>query len=139
MIIFGTRGYLRMLAIVTFVCQNCHNPAAQRVINRVTKFTLFFIPLFPVASSYATTCTYCGASTKIDKATAERYLSMAQQPVAPVGPEREQIPGGFPATGPTPQQYGTPGQCGTPGQYGVPQKPPASPAQWPVPPQPPQN
>ena len=80
MIIFGTRGYLRVLAIVNFICNNCHNPAAQKVTQRLVKFTLFFIPLFPISSSYSTTCTFCGLSTKIDKALAEQYVAHVQQP-----------------------------------------------------------
>ncbi|MEP6696581.1 MAG: zinc-ribbon domain-containing protein [Pseudonocardiales bacterium] len=122
MLIFGTKGYLRALAIVTFVCRNCHNPAAQRVINRVTKFTLFFIPLFPVSSSYLTTCTFCGYTTKIDKAAAESYAAAgAAQAAAPVGPSREQIPGGYGAPGYDPQ-FGGPFGYGNEGQsYGAPE------------------
>ena len=44
MIIFGTRAYVQALAMVNFICNNCHNPAAQRVMQRVVRFTLFFIP-----------------------------------------------------------------------------------------------
>ena len=71
MIIFGSRGYLRVLAMVNFVCNNCHNPAAQRIQERVTKFTLFFIPLFPVSKSYTATCTFCGLGTKLTKEQAD--------------------------------------------------------------------
>jgi hypothetical protein len=134
MIIFGTRGYLRVLAMVNFICNNCHNPAAQRVVARITRFTLFFIPLFPIAKSYTTTCTFCGFSQRINKDLADQYAANGQQASGPVGPAREQIPAGQPgaqqfgqpAQYPQPQQYGQqPGpsqQSGSPQAYGQPQQ-----------------
>ncbi|MFH8468567.1 zinc-ribbon domain-containing protein [Streptomyces sp. NPDC017991] len=72
MIIFGTKGYLYQLAILTLVCGQCGNPAAHTLSKRVTKFTLFFVPLFPVSTKYATQCTFCGAQHKIGKEQAEQ-------------------------------------------------------------------
>jgi hypothetical protein len=74
-IIFGVRGYARMLAIVTLVCRRCGNPAAQRIVQHIRKFTLFFIPLFPVSSSRSMTCTFCGQSTRLSKDDAERLVA----------------------------------------------------------------
>ncbi|EGX58557.1 hypothetical protein SZN_17007 [Streptomyces zinciresistens K42] len=65
MIIFGTKGYLYQLAILTLVCGRCGNPAAHTLRKRVTKFTLFFVPLFPVSTKYATQCTFCGAEQHV--------------------------------------------------------------------------
>ena len=90
MIIFGTRAYLQAVAMVNFICTNCHNPAAQRVMRRVVRFTLFFIPLFPVSSSYTTTCTFCGLTTRINKEQAESYAVYAQQQQA--GYAQPQVP-----------------------------------------------
>ncbi|WP_329135334.1 zinc-ribbon domain-containing protein [Streptomyces sp. NBC_00670] len=97
MIIFGTRGYLYQLAILTLVCGRCGNPAAHTLRKRVTKFTLFFIPLFPVSSKYATQCTFCGAEQKIIKEQADQLLAhaaagqaAAQQPQQP--PQQAQPP-----------------------------------------------
>ena len=87
MIIFGTKGYLYQLAILTLVCGRCGNPSAHTLSKRVTKFTLFFVPLFPVSTKYATQCTFCGAQQKIDKEQAEQLQAQgasgqahAQQP-----------------------------------------------------------
>ncbi|WP_175407196.1 zinc-ribbon domain-containing protein [Streptomyces sp. TRM64462] len=77
MIIFGTKGYLFPLAMVTLVCGHCGNPAAHAVRKRVTKFTLFFVPLFPVATSYITQCAFCGAERKVSAAEAERLTAPA--------------------------------------------------------------
>ncbi|MEU1178588.1 zinc-ribbon domain-containing protein [Streptomyces sp. NPDC005820] len=72
MIIFGTKGYLYRLAILTLVCGRCGNPAAHTLTKRVTKFTLFFVPLFPVSTTYLTQCTFCGAEEKVTGEQAER-------------------------------------------------------------------
>lgn len=81
MIIFGSRTTVRLLAILNFVCGRCENPSAQRIEERVRKFTLFFIPLFPIGArrTYGT-CTYCGLVTDVDKETRERLLAQAEQP-----------------------------------------------------------
>ncbi len=83
MIIFGTRGYLYQLAIMTLVCGRCGNPSAHTLRKRVTKFTLFFVPLFPISSKYATQCTFCGASKK---ATRSRRSSCRRRPRARTPP-----------------------------------------------------
>ncbi|MFK0097627.1 MULTISPECIES: zinc-ribbon domain-containing protein [unclassified Streptomyces] len=104
MIIFGTRGYLYQLAILTLVCGWCGNPAAHTLRKRVTKFTLFFVPLFPISTSYATQCTFCGGEQRIPKDQAEQLL--AQQMAAQ---------GGNPY-GQAPQQGYAPGASGPAGQ-----------------------
>ncbi|MCX2922431.1 MULTISPECIES: zinc-ribbon domain-containing protein [unclassified Streptomyces] len=72
MIIFGTKGYLYQLAILTLVCTQCGNPSAHTLRKRVTKFTLFFVPLFPVSTKYMTQCTFCGAESKVSAEQAEQ-------------------------------------------------------------------
>ena len=80
MIIFGTRGYVFQLAILTFVCGNCGNPAAHTLRKYVTKFTLFFIPLFPVSTRFRTQCTFCGIEHQLPKEHAEGMLAQAAAP-----------------------------------------------------------
>ncbi|MGI5456164.1 zinc-ribbon domain-containing protein [Streptomyces sp. CA-249302] len=77
MIIFGTKGYLYQLAILTLVCGGCGNPAAHTLRKRVTKFTLFFVPLFPFSTKYATQCTFCGTEQKVTKEQAEQLQAQA--------------------------------------------------------------
>ncbi len=72
MIIFGTKGYLYQLAILTLVCGRCGNPAAHILRKRVTKFTLFFVPLFPFSTKHSLQCTFCGAEQKVTKEQAEQ-------------------------------------------------------------------
>ncbi|MDW4904139.1 zinc-ribbon domain-containing protein [Streptomyces sp. ADMS] len=75
MIIFGTKGYLYQLAILTLVCGHCGNPSAHALRRRVTKFTLFFVPLFPFSTKYTTQCTFCGAEQKVTEEQAEQMQS----------------------------------------------------------------
>ncbi|NUV60744.1 zinc-ribbon domain-containing protein [Streptomyces sp. CAI-85] len=77
MIIFGTKGYLYQLAILTLVCGGCGNPAAHTLRKRVTKFTLFFVPLFPFSTKYATQCTFCGTEQRLTKEQADQLLAQA--------------------------------------------------------------
>ncbi|MFC9131170.1 zinc-ribbon domain-containing protein [Streptomyces sp. NPDC057099] len=77
MIIFGTKGYLYQLAILTLVCGQCGNPAAHTLRKRVTKFTLFFVPLFPISTKYLTQCTFCGAEQKVTKEQAEQLQTQS--------------------------------------------------------------
>ena len=75
LLIFGTKAYTTVLAVVTLVCQVCGNPAAQRIEKWVTKFTLFFIPTFPVSTRYAMQCGMCGATSRLERDEAERLAS----------------------------------------------------------------
>jgi hypothetical protein len=77
MIIFGTKGYLYQLAILTLVCGRCGNPSAHTLRKRVTKFTLFFVPLFPFSTKYQTQCTFCGAEQKVTKEQAAQLEGQA--------------------------------------------------------------
>lgn len=78
MIIFGSRTTVRLLAILNFVCGRCGNPSAHRIEERVRKFTLFFIPLFPLGARRTFgTCTYCGLVTEIDRDTRDRLVGQA--------------------------------------------------------------
>ncbi|MEU5435222.1 zinc-ribbon domain-containing protein [Streptomyces sp. NPDC020719] len=80
MIIWGTRGYLYQLAMMTLVCGNCGNPAAHGLRKYVKKFTFFFIPLFPLSTRFRTQCTFCGLEQEITKEQAEQLQAMAAGP-----------------------------------------------------------
>ncbi|WP_327114731.1 zinc ribbon domain-containing protein [Streptomyces sp. NBC_01341] len=107
MIIFGTKGYLYQLAVLTMVCGWCGNPAAHTLRKRVTKFTLFFVPLFPFSTKYATQCTFCGGERKIPKEQADQLLAQAAhggQDGNPYGAAQQQ-PGFAPPPGQNPYQH----------------------------------
>ncbi|MFJ6065434.1 zinc-ribbon domain-containing protein [Streptomyces tendae] len=94
MIIFGTKGYLYQLAILTLVCARCGNPAAHTLRKRVTKFTLFFVPLFPFSTKYTTQCTFCGAEQQVTREQAEPLQAQEAggQAYGPAGQQPYQRP-----------------------------------------------
>ena len=89
--IFGTKAYTTLLAMATFVCQFCGNPAAQRIDKHVNKFTFFFIPLFQVSSRYTVQCAMCGAMSGLDRSEAERLAATAGGKGS--GQARDAVPG----------------------------------------------
>jgi hypothetical protein len=91
-ILFGTKGYLYQLAILTLVCGQCGNPAAHTLRKRVTKFTLFFVPLFPISTKYATQCTFCGAEHKLNAQDAEQLQAQAASGAGHGGQVQGQAP-----------------------------------------------
>jgi len=77
-LLFGTRASQSVINVVSFVCGYCGTLAEQRVIKRSTKFTLFFVPLFPFSTSYLNSCTHCGGTTKLTAAQARHSLEWAR-------------------------------------------------------------
>lgn len=75
--IFGVKNSSRNLGLSRATCPHCGNVAAQRVDRRKRVFSLFFIPVIPLGSSYAATCTACGVSTKINRDRADGILAGA--------------------------------------------------------------
>ncbi|HEY3710412.1 MAG TPA: zinc-ribbon domain-containing protein [Amycolatopsis sp.] len=92
MLIWGYRTRMFQLVLATFLCGRCGNPAAHAVLKRVTKFTLFFIPLFPISVKYLTQCTFCGGQNRITREQADQIV--AQQPGQ--YPQSQQQPGQYP-------------------------------------------
>ncbi len=81
-IIFGIKRKAYRLATVFAVCTVCHTPAAQAVSRLRTFFSLFFVPVVPLTSTYRTTCTMCGGSVKVTKEAALALVAGAQQQAA---------------------------------------------------------
>lgn len=86
-LIWGTRRYVYQLLMATLVCNNCHNPAAHALRKFTTKFTLFFIPLFPITSSHQLQCTYCGSVTQLSKEQAQQLVAQHQTAQVPSAPQ----------------------------------------------------
>ena len=79
MLIWGWRTRIYVLAMTTFLCGRCGNPASHAVRKAVTKFTLFFIPLFPISVKYSAQCTFCGIENRIPKEDAVRLQAQEEQ------------------------------------------------------------
>lgn len=78
LLIFGTKAYREILGVVTVVCQFCGHPAAHRLEKLTNKFTLFFIPLFTVSTTYGMQCAMCSAESRLDRRDAEHLIGSAQ-------------------------------------------------------------
>lgn len=86
LILFGTRTTVRQLAMLLMVCGRCGHTAAHGLRRRVTKFTLFFVPLFPIRSKYFTQCSACGVAVEQTKERAEALQATAAQQAAQAAP-----------------------------------------------------
>lgn len=115
MIIFGASTKTFQLAMLNLLCGFCGNPAAHALRKRVTKFSLFFIPLFPIApAKHSMQCTFCGAESEVSKENVDHLLAQGSQPQpqgygAPQQPPAPQQNTGNPFAG-QPQQGGQQGQ-----------------------------
>ncbi|PZE24191.1 MULTISPECIES: zinc-ribbon domain-containing protein [unclassified Curtobacterium] len=78
-LLLGSRTTQAVLNLVAFVCGYCGVHAQQRVVKRSTKLTLFFVPLFPISTSYVNECTNCGAVTRITAAQARHSLTWSAE------------------------------------------------------------
>lgn len=90
LLIFGWRPYFTTLAVVTFVCGFCHQNVPQQVYQRVNKFTLFFLPLFPTSTRHYVECSNCGGTRQITRQQADLMQQQAAQ-----APIRQQPPQPF--------------------------------------------
>ncbi|GIE99839.1 zinc-ribbon domain-containing protein [Paractinoplanes rishiriensis] len=73
-ILFGFRTREQMVSTSSMVCEVCGVQASQALVKRSTKFSLFFIPLFPVRpSAYYLRCAHCAT------------MRPARQPAAAAG------------------------------------------------------
>ena len=118
MVIWGYRTRMFQLVLATFLCGRCGNPAAHAVLKRVTKFTLFFIPLFPISVKYLTQCTFCGGQNRITREQADQIVAQQQGGPEQRGQGQPGQPGQYPQqpqSGPYPQPQYPQGQ--QPGQY----------------------
>ncbi|WP_314176987.1 zinc-ribbon domain-containing protein [Streptomyces winkii] len=99
MIIFGTSSKMYQLAMLNLLCSFCGNPSAHALRKRVTKFSLFFIPLFPIApAKHHLQCTFCGAASEVTKENAEQLLAQGGAP-QPGGPQPQPGHGQIPPQG----------------------------------------
>jgi hypothetical protein len=89
-LIVGLRAYVKSLAVLTLACRNGH-VAAHQLVKVTRRFSLFFVPLFPVGTRYYTVCSRCGVRVPWEKETA--LAAAAQhQPAAPGPPDDRGAP-----------------------------------------------
>ncbi|WP_166404702.1 zinc-ribbon domain-containing protein [Labedella endophytica] len=76
-LLFGTRLHTVLVAVVSFVCPFCSKDVPQRVLKLVNRFTLFFVPLFPVSTRFVNECTNCGGITDVSRDQADNAVAWA--------------------------------------------------------------
>lgn len=75
-LIFGMSPRQRLLTTVAFVCSFCGLHTTQDVHERSNRFSLFFIPLFPVGRRrFSVTCSNCGGTTELTEHQANNALA----------------------------------------------------------------
>lgn len=77
LLIFGTSVRESIMNVVTFLCAYCDTRGPQNVIKRSNRVTLFFIPLFPLSTTYVNQCMNCGAVTPLTVEQARHSLEWA--------------------------------------------------------------
>jgi len=70
-LIFGLSVSEAHVSTLVYRCETCGNSAAHRLVKRTRRFSFFFIPLFPVGSTYLDTCTACGRIIEVSRDRAE--------------------------------------------------------------------
>jgi len=76
-LLFGTRASETLLTVVAFVCGFCGRDVPQRVVKLVNRFTLFFVPLFPVSTRHFVQCSNCGGTTALSREQADNAMAWA--------------------------------------------------------------
>ncbi len=77
-LLFGLRTRDHLISTQAGTCEFCGVTAMQALVKRATKFTLFFVPLFPVRPSrHYLDCGNCGARRPVDRAVAGRLVARA--------------------------------------------------------------
>lgn len=76
-LLFGTRATATIAFVVSFVCGHCGVLASQQIVREENKFTLFFIPLFSVGTSWFVECSNCGIATPLTREQADHSLQWA--------------------------------------------------------------
>lgn len=74
MILFGWRTTVQVVLSLVLGCGRCGRTAAHHLEKRRRWFTLFFVPLVPLSTSYVDTCLTCGFQHAVPKEQAQGAL-----------------------------------------------------------------
>ncbi|NNG18504.1 zinc-ribbon domain-containing protein [Naumannella sp. ID2617S] len=76
MLIWGTKGYLEIICTLMYACRRCGNQPLT-LLKHGSKFTLFFIPLFPVSTRWSLVCNFCREEYPITAEEAKQHQEVA--------------------------------------------------------------
>ncbi len=75
MLIIGFAMTETLLATLFFVCETCGQQAAHELSKRSKRFSLFFIPLFSIGTTYVDRCDACARVLEVSRDQAEKAAS----------------------------------------------------------------
>ncbi|MEV6774567.1 zinc-ribbon domain-containing protein [Nocardia sp. NPDC051030] len=76
-LIFGFRRQLFTLATLTVYCGSCRHTSPHALRKFVTKFTLFFVPLFPMNTEQYLECPVCGVRSPVPPGDIPKLVAQA--------------------------------------------------------------
>lgn len=77
MLIFGVGVKEFLVATIVFVCTTCGNNAPHQLIKRVSRLSVFFIPVFSFGARYVDVCGACGRVIDVPRDQAESAARQA--------------------------------------------------------------
>ena len=78
-LLFGLRSRDDVVSRRVMTCEVCGYDAPQTLVRRTTRFSLFFLPLFPVRPSRSyLECAHCWAVRPVDSRSAGRLAAYAR-------------------------------------------------------------
>nr|BBH92928.1 hypothetical protein KTA_11270 [Thermogemmatispora argillosa] len=83
-IVYGYRTKQWLMGRIPALCQRCQRMTQQQVVRSQRKFTLFWIPLFPIGTKTFLVCTLCGNQVRIENKQADAWFN---RPAGPPPPE----------------------------------------------------
>jgi ribosomal protein L37E len=88
MIISGYRTRSNVLGQLKYTCDKCQQRTYHTFVRTRRSFTVFWVPLFPIAKVTTTRCHVCGFQTYFDNKKADEYFPQANKKATPTTPER---------------------------------------------------
>ena len=76
MIIFGSKGYKNHVGTskLSQTCSHCNNFVTYEVFEVGRKFSLFFIPLFPISKKEMVLCPICNYGYEVTKENRDQLI-----------------------------------------------------------------
>ena len=74
MIVMGYRTRGKVLGQVSYPCAKCQQTTYHTLVRNRRFFTVFWIPIIPIAKSTISRCNICGLQTRFDNAKADELF-----------------------------------------------------------------
>jgi ribosomal protein L37E len=74
MIVTGYRSRNRVMGQLSYTCDKCQQKSYHTLVRTRRFFTVFWIPVIPLAKITTTRCNVCGFQTYIDNKKADELL-----------------------------------------------------------------